>query len=640
MACTKLFSGYIPEITNEILQNLQNDYTTLYSCILVNRFLCRLTIPILWENPFSSIFNKNKKLHFLDIYLSLLNENDKEILKKLGIGNKRIELLSSIKPLFNYPNLIKVLDTYKIETTIKLWSSLYLKHDFHTSVLARKKERIFFPAISNHHRFSRNNASLLPQTIGAQTSNRNVLMLNNRNPQNTLFCGSYTLKRQNALLPRSIGYLQNKEIKILIKLTKFIYMELLKLFIEKNVSLNTFNIHKFGNDSLDDIYELFLNNSKLFYKNEYLKVNFNCKYFNSNLSKIRQFLTYLPEFSTSIKFLTIQFITFNDKCLSKDIIRLIDSQYRLSTISFKQIDMNIFDSLSLLKSCSSSLFSITFDECDFKNVLSLEGLGYLKNLESLHFINCISLNEIMIQSFIFTLSTPIKIKSFTLFYDNKYNDILKFSNPISHLLIQKFGKSLKNLFLSLNGFKSNDIYETISECCKTINFLHLNNISHKNFSTVLQIIGLLNNNLKYLTLEVNRNNNIFSGYDEYEEECSFNINSNLLKSLGNFLPKKLIYLDIYLIIIKPDDLMEFFKGCKEVELKKLLIRVDNKDETEKNLDIITEFIKENVSLEYLSYESDILPDTLYYHKDLEGKIKEIGSNVKVKRYNELVAKLR
>ncbi|GES97497.1 hypothetical protein RCL_jg8670.t1 [Rhizophagus clarus] len=79
---------------------------------------------------------------------------------------------------------------------------------------------------------------------------------------------------------------------------------------------------------------------------------------------------------------------------------------------------------------------------------------------------------------------------------------------------------------------------------------------------------------------------IFSGHDEYEE-CS----SNLLKSLGNFLSKKFIYLDMYLITIKPDDLMEFFRECKEVELKKLLIRVDNKDIIEKKLDIITEFVK-------------------------------------------------
>ncbi|RIA87117.1 hypothetical protein C1645_828274 [Glomus cerebriforme] len=669
MMCSKLFSGDIPELTSRILQNLHNDYSSLYSCALVNRFWCRLAIPILWSDPFSSIFNKNKQLHFIDIYLSSLNEDDKITLMKLGLGHKRIELLSSIKPLFNYPNLIKVLDTYKVETTIKLWSSLYLKHDLHfsyLSILASRKERIFLPTVSNHYRALQNQNPFLinpnnlqnlptyiPQTITLQTSlfaRRNALpnlMINSRNPttrqNNTFSYGSYALRRRNALIPRSIGYLQDKETKILNKSTKFIYMALLKLFIEKNVTLNTFDIilqHAFGNESLYDIYELILNNSKLFYKNEYLKIDFNYKLTNSNLLKIRKFFTHLPTFSTSIKHLILQFITINDKCLSTDIARLIDSQSQLSTISFKQIDMDIFGSLLFLKSCSSSLISITFDECDFKNVLTLEGLGYLKSLESLHFINCISLNEIMIQSYFINLSTPINIKSFTFFYTNRSYDILEFSNPISHLFIQKFGKSLQNLTLSLNGFRSNDISEAISGFCETINFLHLNNISHKNISTVLQIIKILNNTLKYLTLEVKRHNIIYTGRDEYE--CSSNINSNLLKSLGNSLPKKLIYLDIYLIVINSDDLIEFFRGCKEVEFTKLLIRSDNKDSTEKILDIITEFVKGNEILEYLSYESDIMeifPDTLYHHKSLEEKIKKVGSKVKIKRYNELVIKV-
>ena len=53
MACSKLFSGHLPELSIQIIQNLRNNFNTLYSLALVNRFWCRLAIPLLWEDPFS-----------------------------------------------------------------------------------------------------------------------------------------------------------------------------------------------------------------------------------------------------------------------------------------------------------------------------------------------------------------------------------------------------------------------------------------------------------------------------------------------------------------------------------------------------------------------------------------------------------
>src|SRR6266542_913572 len=34
-----------------ILDELQGDRKSLYSCILVNRTWCKITVPILWNNP-------------------------------------------------------------------------------------------------------------------------------------------------------------------------------------------------------------------------------------------------------------------------------------------------------------------------------------------------------------------------------------------------------------------------------------------------------------------------------------------------------------------------------------------------------------------------------------------------------------
>src|ERR1044072_533839 len=62
MACLKLFSGYLPEITNHIIQYLRKDLKSLHSCILVNRFLC------LWEHPFSVTCREGYHCNLLDTY--------------------------------------------------------------------------------------------------------------------------------------------------------------------------------------------------------------------------------------------------------------------------------------------------------------------------------------------------------------------------------------------------------------------------------------------------------------------------------------------------------------------------------------------------------------------------------------------
>src|ERR1044072_2808332 len=120
MACSKLFSGVLPEISLKIIQNLRNNFNTLYSLALVNRFWCRLAIPLLWEDPFSIKYRKNLPFfHFLDAYfLFLNNESDKSKLKDIVL----YEIDSNLqKPLFNYPSLIKTIDIFRIYTHVSNW---------------------------------------------------------------------------------------------------------------------------------------------------------------------------------------------------------------------------------------------------------------------------------------------------------------------------------------------------------------------------------------------------------------------------------------------------------------------------------------------------------------------------------------
>src|SRR5688572_16793885 len=104
MSCSKLFSGDLPEVSSDIIQNLRNNINTLYSLALVNRFWCRLAIPLLWEDPFSTKYRKNSTHNFLDTYFLSLNDIDKSKLNEIKPYKFEHE------PLFNYPSLIKSLD--------------------------------------------------------------------------------------------------------------------------------------------------------------------------------------------------------------------------------------------------------------------------------------------------------------------------------------------------------------------------------------------------------------------------------------------------------------------------------------------------------------------------------------------------
>src|SRR5436190_1751422 len=77
-----------------ILKELQNDRKSLYSCLMVNRIWCETTVPILWENPYST--NDKSIIKLARVIFSYLSEESKEILKKQEIN------LFTKAPLFNY----------------------------------------------------------------------------------------------------------------------------------------------------------------------------------------------------------------------------------------------------------------------------------------------------------------------------------------------------------------------------------------------------------------------------------------------------------------------------------------------------------------------------------------------------------
>ncbi|RGB30593.1 hypothetical protein C1646_765160 [Rhizophagus diaphanus] len=114
MACSKIFSVDLPELTEEIMKYFRKDFSTLYSCILVNRLWCRLAIPLLWEDPFSA---PDRNYHCIKTYFCFSSEDSKAKFNEYEINDN---LLFS-NTLFNYPSFIKYLDIKKFCYSIKDW---------------------------------------------------------------------------------------------------------------------------------------------------------------------------------------------------------------------------------------------------------------------------------------------------------------------------------------------------------------------------------------------------------------------------------------------------------------------------------------------------------------------------------------
>ncbi|CAG8579642.1 uncharacterized protein OCT59_027105 [Rhizophagus irregularis] len=101
-----------------ILKELQDDTKSLYSCLLINRTWCRLTVPILWQNP------SNKKGYIsykvcnilFNVILSHLSEESRNNLKYQGI-----DLFKEIyqRPLFNYISFWRHLNLYVLENIME-----------------------------------------------------------------------------------------------------------------------------------------------------------------------------------------------------------------------------------------------------------------------------------------------------------------------------------------------------------------------------------------------------------------------------------------------------------------------------------------------------------------------------------------
>ncbi|RIB30648.1 hypothetical protein C2G38_1628918 [Gigaspora rosea] len=117
---SKIHMGDMPELMENILYNLNNEICSLYSCALVSRHWCKMAVPILWQDPFSS----DQSPLFISKYFSSLGVDDKFILKKWLKEREINEEFSNT--LFDYARFLKVLDIWSLESKVREWLTFKL----------------------------------------------------------------------------------------------------------------------------------------------------------------------------------------------------------------------------------------------------------------------------------------------------------------------------------------------------------------------------------------------------------------------------------------------------------------------------------------------------------------------------------
>jgi hypothetical protein len=130
----------------EIFKHVSKDDTkTLYNCLFINRFICRLVVPILYKNPFSSANDLKQNYCLIRIYLSCLDEIEKDYLREHSI-----EILEDSIPLFDY---VKYLEKFTdLTLPIECWliyqlgnlneDLIYLEYNEFINQLDREKQLI------------------------------------------------------------------------------------------------------------------------------------------------------------------------------------------------------------------------------------------------------------------------------------------------------------------------------------------------------------------------------------------------------------------------------------------------------------------------------------------------------------------
>ncbi|GBC22014.1 uncharacterized protein OCT59_023925 [Rhizophagus irregularis] len=520
MSCSKRF---LPELTIEVTKYLQNDYSTLYSCILVNRFWCHLATPLLWENPFSI---RTENYNFIEIYLQFSNDDFKTKLKEYNIINNSL----SSKTLFNYPSFLKYLNIHKLIISVQEWYDAFniKASKSENSVLDLDFKRLI--CISLFRIFIENEVNLYTLEIEIDFINNNCyypclndileLIL-----QNTNFI--HNIRNLNFFIESIVDYSRE------FALTKYRILQIINLHQNlKKILLGHDNLH---------LYQELLSSEDLYNCSNTLNtIIFYCINFNyiTNLNRIFDQLNGLK--SVHI----IDCLSLNNY-FAQQIINLT-KPFKLKSLSIREISESEIESLKLLIQKS----------CDY-----LENFGYGGSKYEIYD----SLLEQQILGLIITCCKNIKFLN--LIIDDNQQKIYQEFNLIenikqnlnylsitinniecSSILLQNLGQTipskLEYLHLYLNWIRECDIEVFLKNSQDTfIKKLLIRSIyNQKDILPTIKKYLFKKRRVKYLAIDV-----IYNMYDKIsfslkDETKEFKLNDVIVQSYHSLVINKLNFI--------------------------------------------------------------------------------------------------
>ncbi|CAB5179199.1 hypothetical protein RhiirA1_448409 [Rhizophagus irregularis] len=429
----------------------------------------------------------------------------------------------------------------------------------------------------------------------------------------------------------------------------FIFLLLIKIFVENEAKLRTFELEiaytflNVNSENFNSAFDLILHNPKFINNIRNLKLHFNEEIINYKF--LRCFHSNCKLIS-SLHFKFSEYESFNHDyvTIEKQLLQIINSQRDLEKIFFAynnplysnlSSSYNSFPLYNIIDPKSSNTLKvIMFHGINFRNILYIkEAFEQLNALESIHILYCHILNSNFIQQII-EINKPFKLRS--LFMIREDDEKLQIE-PIQ-ALFQKSGKYLENLGFKpfMNNELKHKLLELINTYCIGIKYFDLNVFSIQSACLALSLIKNFIQNINYLSIDVHSYNTLFM-YDEKNE-----LSTKLLLNLAYILPNKLEYLNLELGINNTsNDLEEFLKNSKHIFIRKLLFRINIL--IGDILPCIKEHIMKERRVEYIAIEGYYNSNYLYnYKKDLftmTDELREFESyNIKVKKYNYLYIK--
>ncbi|UZO20532.1 uncharacterized protein OCT59_012955 [Rhizophagus irregularis] len=476
-----------------ILQYLQNDDSTLFNCLLVNRFWCKTTIPFLYANPFANPFVKISKKNHLIISTIIFCFNKAEILQlkeQLEVNQiNNINIDEEHKPLFEYPKYLENYNDFGINSTIRRYcSGLSISH----SKMYNEIIPIFHKSILRQSRNIKKLDISLDLFYGKSFKNFNV--------QNS----NLNLIKLNSLSIRLNGTTNNEVGQEFLRNIADVSLNLRQLIINLNQRSRRLLINPTTSNNLIDkttwkkLYKIIQGQNKL----KIFKL-WNC---SSSLNNILSSLEFQKHSLVHIEFNNTNFVNVS--------LKSFNNLYNLECLIFEYCEGLLLNQCEILNFASFKLKEISFIR-DKWNIditpsiikylgeplqrLSVENLTIplIENI-SLYCPNLILLkigiySHIDFSGLAFFKDLRAKMLNITIFYDiDKFFRKLANNVPINVSKISFYvGSCISNKFSKFKEFLEN--------CHNNFEMINLNHIIELEFlKIVLNYIERSNNNLKTL----------------------------------------------------------------------------------------------------------------------------------------------